>query len=205
MLDQNGFDLWADGYDKTVGISDEENTYPFAGYKKVLGGIFQTIMEKQNASVLDIGFGTGTLTTKLYEHGYSIYGQDFSSRMIELASKKMPCSHLYQGDFAEGLVEPLRNQCYDFIVATYALHHLTDEQKVSFLHTLQDRLKTNGKILIGDIIFESRDQLNQCRQQSGDEWDDDEIYFVVDELKSAFPDLTFRRVSPCAGILTLTR
>ena len=28
----------------------------------------------------------------------SIYGQDFSSRLIELAPKKMPDSHLYQGD-----------------------------------------------------------------------------------------------------------
>ena len=34
MLDKKEFDLWADGYDKTVGISDEKNTYPFAGYKK---------------------------------------------------------------------------------------------------------------------------------------------------------------------------
>lgn len=25
-------DLWADGYDKSVGISDEGNEYPFAGY-----------------------------------------------------------------------------------------------------------------------------------------------------------------------------
>lgn len=126
MLDQSGFDLWADGYDKTVGISDEENAYPFAGYRDVLGSIFQTIMEKPNATVLDIGFGTATLTAKLYEHGCTIYGQDFSSRMIALASGKMPGSHLYQGDFTEGLVEPLRNQCYDFIVATYSLHHLTD-------------------------------------------------------------------------------
>ena len=43
MLNNKEFDLWADGYDKTVGISDEKNTYPFAGYKKVLGFIFQTI------------------------------------------------------------------------------------------------------------------------------------------------------------------
>lgn len=41
MLNNIEFDLWADGYDKTVGISDEENTYPFAGYKKVLGFIFR--------------------------------------------------------------------------------------------------------------------------------------------------------------------
>ena len=133
MLNNKGFDLWADGYDKTVGISDEENTYPFAGYKKVLGFIFQTIMRDENAVVLDIGFGTGTLTTKLYERGCSIYGQDFSSRMIALASEKMPNAQLYQGDFSKGLAEPLRNLRYDYIVATYSLHHLTDAQKRDFL------------------------------------------------------------------------
>ena len=117
MLDNKGFDLRAAGYDKSVGLSDEENTYPFAGYKDVLGTIYKTIMEKKNAVVLDIGFGTGTLTTKLYENGCNIYGQDFSARMIELAFQKMPNAYLYQGDFTQGLVEPLQAQNYDFIVA----------------------------------------------------------------------------------------
>lgn len=31
MLSSQGFDLWADGYDASVGLSDEENSYPFAG------------------------------------------------------------------------------------------------------------------------------------------------------------------------------
>ena len=78
MLDNKGFDLWADGYDKSVGISDEDNTYPFAGYKEILGSIYKTIMKKSNPAVLDIGFGTGTLTAKLYENGCEIFGQDFS-------------------------------------------------------------------------------------------------------------------------------
>ena len=55
MLNNKEFDLWADGYDKAVGLSDEGNTYPFAGYKKVLGFIFQTIMGSESAVVLDIG------------------------------------------------------------------------------------------------------------------------------------------------------
>lgn len=205
MLNNKGFDLWADGYDKTVGISDEENTYPFAGYKKVLGNIFQIIMETPNAVVLDIGFGTGTLTTKLYERGCSVYGQDFSARMIELASAKMPKAHLYQGDFSKGLVDPLRNIRYDYIIATYALHHLTDEQKREFLSILRDCLKENGKILIGDVAFETRDDLDRCRHEVGDEWDDDEIYFVVEELRNDFPSLSFTQVSPCAGVLIVKR
>ena len=36
MLNSKGFDLWADDYDKSVGVSEEENRYPFAGYKRIL-------------------------------------------------------------------------------------------------------------------------------------------------------------------------
>ena len=204
MLDNKGFDLWADGYDRAVGISDEENTYPFAGYKEVLGIIFQTVMKKPGCTVLDIGFGTGTLTVKLYEKGCEIYGQDFSSRMIELASEKMPDAVLVQGDFSIGLAEPLLHQNYDFIVSTYAMHHLTDPQKISLLQSLRKRLRPEGKILIGDVAFETRAELDRCRQEAGDEWDDEEIYFVADELKREFPDLTFTKVSFCSGVLTLS-
>ena len=205
MLDKNGFDLWADGYDRAVGLSDEENTYPFAGYKEVLGTIYKAVMEKPNAVVLDVGFGTGTLTTKLYENGCTIFGQDFSARMIELASEKMPDAHLYQGDFTQGLVAQLREQSYDFIVATYSLHHLIDTQKISFLHTLQDCLNQNGQILVGDVAFENRSQLEQCQKDAGVEWDEEEIYFVVDELKKDFPALAFSRISYCAGVLSLAK
>lgn len=205
MLNNKEFDLWADGYDKTVGISDEENTYPFAGYKKVLGFIFQTIMETKNAVVLDIGFGTGALTTKLYERGCSIYGQDFSSRMIVLASEKMPDAHLYQGDFSKGLVKPLRNCRYDYIVATYSLHHLTDAQKSDFLLDLRNNLKENGKIIIGDVAFETRKDLERCKMKAGDAWDNDEIYFVVEELRKDFPGISFMQMSDCAGVLILDR
>ena len=38
----------------------------------MLGGIFQTIMAHPCATELDIGFGTGTLTAKLYEQGCTI-------------------------------------------------------------------------------------------------------------------------------------
>ena len=205
MLNSKGFDLWADGYDKTVGISDEESTYSFAGYKEVLGLIFKAIMETTNAVVLDIGFGTGTLTMKLYEQGCSIYGQDFSARMIALASEKMPNAHLYQGDFSKGLVEPLQNRHYDYIVATYSLHHLTDAQKSVFLTELRDHLKENGKIMIGDVAFETRKDLERCRLAAGDAWDDEEIYFVAEELRKDLPGLSFMQVSDCAGILMLDR
>ena len=83
MLDNKGFDLWAHGYDKSVQLSEENNEYPFAGYKDVLNTIYNLVHRKENAKVLDIGFGTGILTKKLYNDGYEIFGIDFSERMIE--------------------------------------------------------------------------------------------------------------------------
>ena len=50
--------------------------------------------------MLDIGFGTGTFTTKLYEHGCYVYGLDFSSRMIELAGGRSPFTDLPEEDNA---------------------------------------------------------------------------------------------------------
>ena len=65
MLSSKGFDLWADGYDKSVGVSDEDGTYPFAGYKTILNEIYNCVLNTSARNVLDIGFGTGTLSAKL--------------------------------------------------------------------------------------------------------------------------------------------
>lgn len=203
MLDNKGFNLWADDYDKSVGVSDEDGTYPFAGYKMILNAIYNRVLSVSSKNVLDIGFGTGTLTSKLYEHGCMIYGQDFSDRMIELAQEKMPNAKLFQGDFSNGLVEPLLQQKYDAIIATYSLHHLTDMQKITFLKNLLLLLNEGGCIYIGDVAFESREALQKCIDAVGDEWDDDEIYFVYDELKLHFPTMQFEQMSNCAGIISL--
>ena len=203
MLSNKGFDLWADGYDRSVGLSDEENTYPFAGYKAVLNAIFSTIMEKSPCAVLDIGFGTGTLAAKLYENGCRIYGQDFSERMTEIAQEKMPGAELHKKDFSEGLAPGLAEKTFDFIVSTYALHHLTLAGKVSLIKELHARLNPGGMLLIGDIAFEDSAELNACRIQTGEEWDDDEIYFTYSEIREYFPEMTFEKLSFCAGILAL--
>ena len=203
MLDIKGFNLWADGYDKSVGLSDEEGTYPFAGYKMILNTIYNCVLNRSSKKILDIGFGTGTLISKLYEYGCMIYGQDFSDRMIELAQEKMPNAKLFQGDFSNGLAEPLLKQKYDAIIATYSLHHLTDSQKVNFLKNLLMLLNEGGCIYIGDVAFKSREALEKCRDTVGEGWDDDEIYFVYDELKLHFPTMQFEQMSDCAGLILL--
>lgn len=205
MLNSNGFDVWADGYDESVRLADESDAYPFAGYAAILKEIYGRVCASGAKAVLDIGFGTGTLAGQLYQQGCDVFGQDFSSRMIQLAQGKMPRAQLYQGDFSLGLVQELKQQRYDAIIATYALHHLTDEQKAAFLQELLPLLRDNGCIYVGDVAFATRAQLEQCKAQAGDDWDASEIYFVYDELKQAFPQLRFEPVSHCAGLLTLKK
>lgn len=205
MLDNKDFDLWADGYDQSVGLSDEENTYPFAGYKDVLNAIYKEILESSYKCILDIGFGTGTLTNRLYEKGLHIYGQDFSEEMIKIAQKKMPEAKLFSGDFTKGLVGFLKENKYDAIIATYSLHHLTDYEKIPFIKSLVDLLNPGGKIFIGDVAFNNRDELEACKEKSRDYWDDEEYYFVYDKLKEHFSGLSFDKYSFCAGVLTIIK
>jgi len=205
MLDNKGFDMWAEEYDTSVKLSSEDSTYPFVGYNEIVNKIYDIVISKSNATVLDIGFGTGTLTQKLYQYGCDVYGQDFSSKMIELASNKMPNANLYQGDFTKGIVKQLKQRSYDFIVATYSIHHLKEDEKVKFLHELLTLLDKNGMILIGDVMFETQEQLEKCREELLDKWDDDEFYCVVSDLTKEFSNLQFERISFCSGIISLSK
>lgn len=92
---------------------------------------------------------------------------------------------------------------YDAIVATYSLHHLDDGRKVEFLRQLQTLLHPGGRILVGDVAFETRTELDRCRTESGPLWDPDEIYFVAQALRPSLPGLTFTPLSHCAGVLEL--
>lgn len=205
MLNEKGFDQWAEDYEQSVALSDADDRYPFAGYRDILDTICRNVLSQGAKDVLDIGFGTGTLSAALYAQGCRIYGQDFSARMIELAQAKMPDARLYQGDFSKGLVPKLCAQQYDAIVATYSLHHLTDTQKIGFLRTLLPLLKRDGCLFIGDVAFRTREELKACRTAAGEDWDSDEIYFVYGELRPHFPTLTFESFSHCTALLTLRK
>jgi putative AdoMet-dependent methyltransferase len=205
MLDNKGFDLWANGYDKSVNLCEQDNDYPFAGYKDILNTIYNQIRVKNEAKILDIGFGTGILTKRLYDDGYEIWGIDFSEKMIEISRKKMPEAKLIQYDFVKGLPEEVESQKFDFIISTYALHHLNDSEKVKFLTNILNLLNKDGIILIGDVAFETRKMHNKCKADCGEDgWDDDEFYIIFNELKDSFEIAEFTQISHCAGVLELS-
>ncbi|MCL2014913.1 MAG: class I SAM-dependent methyltransferase [Defluviitaleaceae bacterium] len=207
MLDNHGFDLWANGYDKSVDITDEKDLYPFAGYKNLMNAVYNAIMVKCPAKILDIGIGTGTLALKLYESGNVIIGVDFSSEMLNQSRAKMPNATLIQYDFSKGLPCELSGEKFDFIISTYALHHLTDIEKIEFIQTLLTHLNSAGTIIIGDVGFQNRESLDKCKISCGNEWDDEEFYFVYSELWGKLLShctMMYHQISHCAGILEIS-
>lgn len=201
MLGSKGFDLWADGYDKSVSLSEKANEYPFAGYKRALGTIYNTVKSGSGRSILDIGFGTGILSKKLYDDGCSIYGVDFLQHMVDIAKQRIPQAMLVQHDFAQGLSVFPSNQTFDYVICTYAIHHLNDSQKVELIQEALDYLSASGQVLIGDVAFETIEEMEQCKMQSGNRWDADEFYPIVEVLQPVFPLMRFEKISFCAGVL----
>ena len=203
MRNQKGFDQWADEYESFVKENENAETYPFAGYQNVIGTIFSTIIDNHAGDILDVGFGTGVLAKQLYDKGCHITGVDFSKRMIEIAGEKMPRARLIQHDFSAGLPSELGSQKYDAVTITYAIHHLTMEQKEKLINDMLEHLKNNGMILIGDVAFEDQNAMDQCAQKAGDAWDSSEMYLTADEVQKHFPQAQFHKISYCSGIFVI--
>ena len=89
-----------------------------------------------------------------------------------------------------------------------SFHHLAEDEKILFITQLLYIFEPGGKILIGDVYFKTREDLLACKAACGDNWDDDEIYFVLSELENNLNPickLTFREFSFCAGIIEISR
>ena len=205
MLDSKGFDLWSDNYDTQVEISDEENVYPFAGYKKVLSTVYEKVRKQNPKNILDIGFGTGILAKKLYDDGYNIYGIDFSNEMLKKAKQKMPNAELLQFDFTDGLPKEFEQKQFDVILSTYAIHHIDDEAKKLYILKLLKSLNPKGILIFGDVAFETEKDMEAARKKDYEEWDDEEYYLIAERFNLWFPYLKtdFIKISYCSGVFTI--
>lgn len=204
-MDASHFDDWAEDYENDVRESNQTESYPFAGYDRVLDRIACFVLAEPVGRVLDLGTGSGTLACRLYDAGWKISAVDFSEEMLKQARERMPEASFLIADFAKELPKELDGQKFDFIVMTYAFHHIEYEKQVDFLRSLLPLLTENGKILIGDISFETKKDFEKAKLQSGGEWDDEEFYPIVEELRAQLPDLHFEHevISFCATVMRI--
>lgn len=201
------FDNWASNYNKSVIKSEQEETYPFAGYSNIKYQITDIITKKPSAHILDMGVGTGEITSPLYNLGYKVTGVDLSEKMIGLAKKKMP-NAMYLCDTFQNSLTKLIDQ-YDFIIFNYSIHHLEYQSQVDLLIKLYDYLSSQGLIIIGDVSTFNTLDMNKLQEMYDSIWDDEEYYPILDIYKKSdikkYYKITYTKTNEVAGLFKLIK
>jgi putative AdoMet-dependent methyltransferase len=197
------FDKWSETYDLSV----NNDLFPFTGYKILLEKMTRLASIKPGLRVLDLGTGTGNLASPFASSGCDVWCTDFSTSMLKKAQQKMPDAHFVLNDLrGEWPLELIRP--FDRIVSAYVFHHFDQDQKNSILRNLRTILAPEGRIIIGDISFPSKDILETSKFKEGDKWED-EFYWLAAEAVPALETLGFKvdydQVSSCGGIYVLVR
>lgn len=147
--DRWNFDKQAAEYDKSLKLTG----YRFnvhQDYEVALEKVISTIQLKAGDTCLDIGIGTGNLSSRLLPKGIKVIGVDQSEKMLEECKRKHPEIDIRKGHF---LALPILDQQVNAIVSSYALHHINDEQKLLALEEMDRVLYSNGEICIADLMF----------------------------------------------------
>ncbi len=114
-------------------------------------GLVQEIIDKiprpNVVSVADIGCGTGHLSTQLHAGGYSVYGIDSCSQMVDVAKRYSPADLHYH--IADASCLPLGEHSIDAVVMRMLLHNLINpaQQRLA-LEEAYRILKKQGSLVV---------------------------------------------------------
>ncbi|WP_026074205.1 MerR family transcriptional regulator [Brevibacillus massiliensis] len=144
-LRKNWYDRW--NFDCQASMYDD---LVKEDYDQALDLTVEWISPEAGEQGLDIGIGTGNLAGKFQERGIKMAGLDQSREMLKQCQRKYPAIPTKIGNF---LAIPYMDGTFDFIVTSFAFHHLTDEQKPLALEEMRRVLKPHGRICITDLMF----------------------------------------------------
>lgn len=170
-LRANWRDHW--NFDRQASFHDELVFHPKAefnqhpAYSQALQTVVDWVKPRQGEKGLDIGTGTGNLAGRFLAKGITMAGIDQSKEMLKQCNGKFPEMETKLGNF---LAIPYLDRSFDFVVTSYALHHLTEEQKLLALEEMRRVLKPHGRICIVDLMFEhakNREAYYRTLEQEG--------------------------------------
>lgn len=140
--DNQYFDQIADRYDLQHGVL-------YFGFEYSLNNYYAPLISKytsKNDKVLEIGCGTGGLTSWLASQFEDVVGIDLSGEMIDIARKKFPDTKFYQGD-CQNLdkfgVKP------DVIVGLNTFSYYPNKRES--IKNYSSNLRKDGRVIIMDM------------------------------------------------------
>jgi putative AdoMet-dependent methyltransferase len=157
---KNWLDHWnyngrAGTHDQLVSNLDDELNPEYKDYDEALETVVQTIAAYKGEVGLDLGTGTGNLAGRFMANEIRMCGVDQSIEMLRQCRLKFPVMETKLGNF---LAIPYLDGKFDFIVSSFAFHHLTDEQKQLSLQEMERVLKPQGRLCIADLIYSEQNQ-----------------------------------------------
>ena len=147
------FAKWAATYDQTIRSPEGIFAEVFESYEEILDEVVRRV-KTADATVADVGSGTGNLSLKCLQSGHKVISIDPSPEMrAEAAAKLPPDIAIRGGDF---LALPLPDESVDAVVSTWAFHHVPDNLKPDAVREIARVLRPGGKVVMADTAYESK-------------------------------------------------
>lgn len=147
-VDAFNHDAEAPGYDADIRNEDDPIR---TGYAELLDWVAARV--SAGARVCDLGSGTGNLGARLPEWR-ELVCVDVSAAMTEIAREKLASRgsvEFVSADLLEYFDSP--PEPFDAVVSTYAIHHLTDDEKDALFERIAACLTPSGRVAFGDLMF----------------------------------------------------
>ncbi|AXA33682.1 class I SAM-dependent methyltransferase [Francisella adeliensis] len=129
--------------------------------------VVNLLQPNQNETILDLGCGTGRLTSDISKKAKKVYGVDYSQAMIDSARKNFEDIEFSVADAQLNLDYP--DQTFDAVFSNAALHWMMDAESV--IKNIHKVLKLNGRFVFemggnGNIkeVLASIDKVSQSYQ-----------------------------------------
>ena len=128
----------------------------FRDIEKESNAVLDALGIGENDVIIDFGSGTGTFAIQAALRCATVYAVDVSQAMIDYAKIKAVKAGVSNIEFCHSgfLAFKYDGPAVDFIVTTFAFHHLPDFWKGIALNRMYHMLKPMGQLFIYDAILE---------------------------------------------------
>lgn len=123
-------------------------------YREALKTIVERVDAAREASILDLGCGTGNLIHLLLEKypDCRISGVDPSSGMREVTAERFSDYPNVTIEAGDALAIPFPDQSFDYTVSNLALHHVLPDSREGCAREIARVVKTGGHLVYSDFF-----------------------------------------------------
>ena len=170
-----------------------------AAYHDVLAWVISEARIDSFSRVLELGSGTGNLSCLLDRCG-ELVCVDLSERMEAIARSKS--GHLVNRRFIKADILEVfdyERAPFDSVISTYAIHHLTDEEKRLLFAKIFTGLVPGGRAVFGDLMLQNQAEKASKIQEYLTKGDaktaqaiDEEFFWSIDTARLDLNELGFQ-------------